>query len=210
MFYPLFIELRNKSVLVVGGGPVAERKVDSLLHAEAAVTVVAPELTSHLKQLAASGSIRTQLRKFEEADLEDALLVISATDDRETQERVAALARAHGILINTVDQPRLCDFIVPAVVRHGDVIAAISTSGKSPALAAALKARVENVVTKDAARAATILGAIRNEVHARFSDPGRRKEAFERIVESGILDWISEYDDAAALQKVCRMIEGLE
>jgi len=210
MFYPLFIELRNKPVLVVGGGPVAERKVDSLLHAEAAVTVVAPDLTSHLKQLAATGSIRTQRRRFEEADLENALLVISATDDTETQERVAALARAHGILINTVDQPRLCDFIVPAVVRQGDVIAAISTSGKSPALAAALKVKVEGVVTRDAARAANILGALRNEVHARFADPARRKLAFERIVASGILDWISQYDDAAALQKVCSMIEELE
>ena len=210
MFYPLFIELRNKPVLVVGGGQVAERKVDSLLQAEAAVTVVAPDLTAHLNQLATSGSIRTQRRRFEESDLEDALLVISATDDTETQERVAALARAHGILINTVDQPRLCDFIVPAVVRHGDVIAAISTSGKSPALAAALRAKVQNVVTRDAARAANILGAVRNEVHARFADPVKRKRAFERIVESGILDWISEYDDAAALQKVCTMIEGLE
>jgi len=210
MFYPLFIELRNRPVLVVGGGPIAERKVDSLLQAEAAVTLVAPDLTAHLKQLAAAGSIRTERRKFEEADLENVLLVISATDDVETQERVAALARAHGILINTVDQPRLCDFIVPAIVRHGDVIAAISTSGKSPALAAALKSKIESVVTKDAARAASILGAIRNEVHARFTDPARRKDAFERIVNSGILDWISQYDDAAALQKVCRMIEGLQ
>ena len=210
MFYPLFIELRNRPVLVVGGGPIAERKVDSLLQAEAAVTLVAPDLTAHLKQLAAAGSIRTERRKFEEADLENVLLVISATDDVETQERVAALARAHGILINTVDQPRLCDFIVPAVVRHGDVIAAISTSGKSPALAAALKSKIESVVTKDAARAASILGAIRNEVHARFTDPARRKDAFERIVNSGILDWISQCDDAAALQKVCRMIEGLQ
>ena len=210
MFYPLFIELRNRPVLVVGGGPIAERKVDSLLQAEAEVTLVAPDLTAHLKQLAAAGSIRTERRKFEEADLENVLLVISATDDVETQERVAALARAHGILINTVDQPRLCDFIVPAIVRHGDVIAAISTSGKSPALAAALKSKIESVVTKDAGRAASILGAIRNEVHARFTDPARRKDAFERIVNSGILDWISQCDDAAALQKVCRMIEGLQ
>jgi len=210
MFYPLFIELRNKPVLVVGGGEIAERKVDSLLQAEAAVTVVAPELTPHLKQLAATGSIRTSRRKFEEPDLDGALLVISATDDTEAQERVAALARARGILINTVDQPLLCDFIVPAVVRHGDVIAAISTSGKSPSLAAALKAKVEGVVTKDAGRAASALGAIRNEVHARFTDPARRKEVFQKIVESGILDWISEYDDAAALQKVLRIVEELE
>jgi precorrin-2 dehydrogenase/sirohydrochlorin ferrochelatase len=210
MFFPLFIELRNRKVLVVGGGQVAERKVASLLQAQATVTVVAPDLTPHLKQLAASGSIRALRRKFEEADLQDAVLVISATDDTETQERVAALARAHGILINTVDQPRLCDFIVPSVVRHGDVIAAISTSGKSPALAAALRARVENVITKDAARAAKLLGAIRTEVHARFTDTTQRKKAFERIVESGILEWISQHDDASALQKAYRIIEGME
>jgi len=210
MFYPLFIELRNKPVLVVGGGPIAERKVESLLQAEASVTIVAPDVSPPLKKLASSGTIRILQRKFEEADLEDALLVISATDDTETQERVAALARAHGVLVNTVDQPRLCDFIVPAVVRRGDVIVAISTSGKSPALAAALKAKVENVVTTDAGRAANVLGAIRNEVHARFTDPARRKEVFERIVASGILDWISEHDDASAIQKALRFIEGLE
>jgi len=210
MFYPLFLELRNKPVLVVGGGPVAERKVESLLQVEASVIVVAPDISPHLKKLSSSGTIRTVQRKFEEADLQDALLVISATDDTETQERVAALARAHGVLVNTVDQPRLCDFIVPAVVRHGDVIAAISTSGKSPALAAALKVKVENVVTRDAARAANVLGAIRNEVHARFTDPVRRKEVFERIVASGILDWISEHDDASAIQKALGLIEGLE
>jgi siroheme synthase-like protein len=210
VFYPLFIELRNKPVLVVGGGKVAERKVDSLLHAEAAVTVVAPDLTSRLEDLGAAGAIRTIQRKFEEDDLEDALLVISATDDTETQENVAALARVHGVLINTADQPRLCDFIVPAVVRHGDVIAAISTSGKSPALAAALRAKLESVVTKDAARAAHIMGAIRKKVHARFTAPVRRKEAFERIVASGILDWIAEHDDAEALKKAYSIIEGME
>ena len=210
MFYPLFIELRNKPVLVVGGGQVAERKVDSLLQAEAAVTVVAPSLTSQLKKWEADGSIQTKLRRFEETDLENALLVISATDETETQERVATLARARGILINTVDEPRLCDFIVPAVIRHGDVIVAISTSGKSPALAAALRTKVETVVTRDAARAANLLGTIRSEVHARFADAARRKEVFERIVQSGILDWISDYDDAAALQKVYSIIEGLE
>jgi precorrin-2 dehydrogenase / sirohydrochlorin ferrochelatase len=210
MFYPLFLELRNKPVLVVGGGPIAERKVESLLQTGASVTVVAPDVSPQLKKLASSGTIRTVQRKFQEADLENALLVISATGDTETQERVAALARAHGVLVNTVDQPRLCDFIVPAVVRRGDVIVAISTSGKSPALAAALKVRVENVVTKDAARAANVLGAIRTEVHARLTDPAQRKEVFERIVASGILDWISEHDDASAIQKALGFIEGLE
>ena len=209
MFYPLFIELRHRRVLVVGGGVVAERKVATLLQAEADVTVVAPEIGPGLEKLEASGAIRTARREFEEADLDGALLVVSATDDPDTQERVAKLARAQRILVNTVDQPRLCDFIVPAIVRRGDVVAAISTSGKSPSLAATLKERVEGVITDDVARAAHLLGAFRSEVHARFADPARRKEAFERIVESRILDWISELDDEAVLARMRSIIGGI-
>ena len=145
-----------------------------------------------------------------ESDLDGELLVISATDDAATQEQVAAAARARSIPVNTVDQPRLCDFIVPAIVRRGDVIVAISTSGKSPALAAALRAKLEGVITEDAARAAKILGEVRNEVHQRFSDSARRKQAFEQIVNSGILDWISECDDAAALKRVRGILEEVE
>lgn len=111
--------------------------------------------------------------------------------------------------MNTVDQPTLCDFIVPAIVRKGDVILAISTSGKSPALAAALRAKLDSVISNDVARAARILGEIRGEVHSRFPDPDRRKEIFERIVESGILDWISECDDAAALKRAHDIMERL-
>lgn len=210
MFYPLFIELKNELVLVVGGGEVAERKVHSLLEAEATVTVVAPEITPALRKLEQAGSIQVVRRKFEEADLANQLLVISATDDRETQERVAALARGHKVLVNTVDHPRLCDFIVPATIRRGDVIAAISTSGKSPALAAALRQRIEGIITNDTARAARLLGELRNDVHARISDPARRKAVFEKVVESGILDWIAEVDDAGALERARRLIEELE
>jgi precorrin-2 dehydrogenase / sirohydrochlorin ferrochelatase len=210
MFYPLFMDLRGRRVLVVGGGDVAERKVDSLLQAEASVTVVSPDLTPGLQKLQESGAIRSIRRKFDEPDLEDALLVISATDDPDLQKRVATLARAKRILINTVDQPKLCDFIVPAIVRRGDLVAAISTSGRSPVLAATLKAKMENIITDDAARAARLLGDIRSEIHALFEDPDRRKKAFERIVESGILEWICELDDGAALSKMRSIVEGLE
>ena len=210
MFYPLFMDLRGRRVLVVGGGDVAERKVDSLLQAEASVTVVSPDLTPGLQKLQESGAIRSIRRKFDEPDLEDALLVISATDDPDTQNRVAAAARARKILVNTADQPKLCDFIVPAIVRRGDLVAAISTSGKSPVLAATLKAKVESIITDDVARAARLLGDIRSEIHGLFEDPDRRRKAFERIVESGILEWISELDDGAALSKMRSIVEGLE
>jgi siroheme synthase-like protein len=167
-------------------------------------------LTPPLQKLEESGAIRWIRRKFDEQDLENALLVISATDDPDTQERVAALARAKRILVNTVDQPKLCDFIVPAMVRRGDLVGAISTSGRSPVLAATLKAKMESIITSDAARAARLLGEIRAEIHTLFEDPDRRKKAFERIVESGILEWVSEFDDAAALSRMRSIVEGLE
>jgi precorrin-2 dehydrogenase/sirohydrochlorin ferrochelatase len=210
VFYPLFLDLRGRPVLVVGGGAVAERKLDSLLEAGAHVQLVAPDLTDTLQKLENMKAIRVHRRKFEESDLEGVTLVVSATDDRATQEQVAAAARARGILVNTVDQPALCDFIVPAIIRHGDVVVAISTSGKSPALAAALRAKLETTVTPDVARAAQVLGQIRTEVHERFPDPDKRKEVFEKIVETGILDWISQCDDATALRRVRDTIERLQ
>lgn len=210
MFYPLFMNLRGRPVLVVGGGSIAERKVQSLLEAEAEVTLVALEVTPALRALADSGSIQVLQRKFSESDLDGKLLVISATDDSAIQEQVASAARARNIPVNTVDQPRLCDFIVPAVVRRGDVVLAISTSGRSPALAAALRARLEGLITDDVARVAQILGEVRSEVHARFPDPARRKEVFERIVNSGILEWISQCNDAAALKRVLGILEEMK
>jgi precorrin-2 dehydrogenase/sirohydrochlorin ferrochelatase len=205
VFYPLFLDLQGRPVLVVGGGVVAERKAESLLAAGAVVHLVAPDVTPSLATL----TIRIQQRKFVEADLDGMVLVISATDDRAAQEQIAAAARARNIPINTVDQPDLCDFIVPAIVRKGDVVLAISTSGRSPALAAALRARLERVITEDVARAARILGEVRNEVHSRFRDPDRRKQIFEGIVASGILDWIGDCDDRAALERVRGIIEKL-
>src|SRR6476660_4396949 len=162
------MDLRDRQILVVGGGPVAERKVESLIETGAAVTVVSPRLTSGLEERARSGSIRAFMREFAPSDLDNTLLVISATDVPTIQEQVAAAARARRILVNTVDSPHLCDFIVPAVVRRGDVIAAVSTSGTSPALAAALRAKLEDHITNDTGRAAHILGEIRGEVHNRF------------------------------------------
>lgn len=209
MFYPLFLDLQGRRVLVVGGGVVAERKVESLLAAGAVVILVAPDVTSSITELAGSNAIELRQRKFVESDLDDMAIVISATNDPVAQEQIAAAARSRNILINTVDQPRLCDFIVPAIVRKGDVVVAISTSGRSPALAAALRVRLETVITDDDARAARILGEVRNDVHSRFPAPDRRKQVFETIVASGILDWIGECDDAAALDRVRSIIEKL-
>lgn len=209
MFYPLFLNLQSRPILVVGGGPIAERKVESLLEAGADVTVVAPDVTPGLRKLGVAKSIRLVERKFEGTDLEGSLLVITATDDPGSQQQVAAAARARRIPVNTVDQPALCDFIVPAIMRRGDILLAISTLGRSPTLAAVLRKKLETVITDDTARAVRLLGEVRSEVHTRFQDPARRKEVFERIVDSGILDWIRDCDDAAARKRIREIIGGL-
>src|SRR5262245_53811650 len=114
MFYPVFLDLRHRHVLVVGGGTVAERKVHSLVEAEATITIVSPEITKGIRDLAARQVIRMFTRNFIDSDLDGIGIVISATDDPSVQKHVATAARARNVWINTVDQPDLCDFIVPA------------------------------------------------------------------------------------------------
>jgi len=206
MFYPVFIDIENRPVLVVGGGTVAERKVESLLEAGALVTVVSPEVTVPLQQHASSRRINLRQRAFVSSDIDGASLVVSATDDPETQVEVASIATSKNILVNTVDKPDLCTFIVPAILRRGDVTVAISTSGKSPSLAAELRARLDRVLTEDVARTASVLGAVRHEVHERFADIDDRKRVFDSIIASGIIEWIGECDDTAALERIRQMI----
>jgi precorrin-2 dehydrogenase/sirohydrochlorin ferrochelatase len=209
MFYPAFIDLENRPVLVVGGGTVAERKVETLLETGALVTVVSPEITPQLQEYAHSKRITILQRAFIPSDVEGVSLVISATDDPSTQTSVASIAASKNILVNTVDKPELCTFIVPAILRRGDITVAISTSGKSPSLAAELRARLDRVLTDEFARTATVLGAVRQEVHQQFAGNDDRKRVFDSIIGSGIVEWIAGYDDAAALVRVRQMIQEM-
>ena len=209
MFYPAFINLENRPVLVVGGGTVAERKVETLLETGALVTVVSPELTQQLQEHARSKRITVLHRNFIPSDIEGVLLVISATDDPAAQSEVASIAALKNILVNTVDKPELCSFIVPAILRRGDITVAISTSGKSPSLAAEVRTRVEGVLTDNVSRTAAILGAVRQEVHEHFADSDDRKQVFDSIIRSGIIEWIAGYDDAAALERVRQLIREM-
>jgi precorrin-2 dehydrogenase/sirohydrochlorin ferrochelatase len=209
MFYPAFIDLENRTVLVVGGGVVAERKVEMLLETGALVTVVSPQITEQLDAYSKSNRITVRHRGFIPSDVDGASLVISATDDPTTQTEVASIAESKNILVNTVDKPELCSFIVPAILRRGDITIAISTSGKSPSLAAELRARLDRVLTDEFARTAKVLGAVRQEVHRHFAGSDDRKRVFDSIIGSGIIEWIAGCDDAAALERVRQMIREM-
>lgn len=144
-FLPIFVNIRNQPCLVVGGGEVAARKVALLRKAQAQVTVVSPELGRELSEMADKGEIRHVARNFEDADIEQPVLVIAATDQREVNEKVSALGKARGIPVNVVDNPPLCSFIMPSIVDRSPVQIAISTGGASPVLARMIRTKLEGV-----------------------------------------------------------------
>ena len=137
--YPVFLTLKKKKCVVIGGGKVATRKVSALLKSEADVTVIAPRLTTTLQAWQAKKKIRCFQRPFRPSDLEGAWLVITATNDPLLNETVSSQAQRRRQWINVVDQPSLCQLIFPSVIKKGDLTLAISTNGKSPALAKAIR-----------------------------------------------------------------------
>ena len=141
--FPMFVKLDGRRCLVVGGGPIAESKIESLLAAGARVTVVSPALTEKLERLHRQGAFEWHARRFEASDLQKAFLVIAATSDDATNDAVYREADRTGILCNAVDQPPRCHFYFPAVVQRGDLQIAISTAGRSPSLAQRLRKELE-------------------------------------------------------------------
>jgi precorrin-2 dehydrogenase/sirohydrochlorin ferrochelatase len=142
-FIPIFLQAEGQRCLMVGGGEVAQRKVETLVAAGAAVTVISPRFTEALARLAESGQIRLWRRAYRNGDMAGFRLVYAATDDRGSQRRLFEEARRLNILINVADSPEFCSFIVPSVIRRGRLQVAISTEGASPATARLLRERME-------------------------------------------------------------------
>jgi len=166
-YYPIFVNIRGEKCLVVGGGIVALRKVQALLRHGANVTVVSPVLCPELSQLTKDGAIQVVKRSYKAEDLKNALLVIAATDDSEANERVAANAKCGGTLVNVVDIPQCSNFIVPSYFSRGDVTIAVSTSGKSPALARKIRSQLEEDFGIEYAQLALLANEVRSELKRR-------------------------------------------
>ncbi len=165
-YYPAFLELTGRRCLVVGGGPVAERRVDGLLAAGATVTVVSPTLTAALAAHAAAGRITHERRGYRPGDVAGFDLAFAATDTGDVNGAVAAEARRHGVWVNAADDPARCTFILPALVRRGDLTVAVATGGTSPALARAIRDELEAHLTAEYATLAEIAAEVRRELRA--------------------------------------------
>jgi siroheme synthase-like protein len=146
-YYPVALDLRDRPCLVVGGGAVAEAKVEGLLFAEARVTVVSPALSQRLASWATESRIAYRQRDYDVSDLDGHQLIFSATDRRDVTLAVAADARQRGLWVNAADEPECCDFLLPSVLRRGRLQVAVSTGGASPALAARVRRDLESYFT---------------------------------------------------------------
>jgi precorrin-2 dehydrogenase len=181
-FYIACLRLTGRRAVVIGGGEVGLEKVEGLLACDADVTLVAPEAQPELVQLALEGSIRWERRRYRAGDLDGALIAIAATGDSEVNIEVFEDAEARSMLVNVVDVPPLCSFILPAIVRTGPLAVAISTAGASPALAKRMKREIAEAFGEPYATLAILLNDARGWAKATLPTYQDRKEFFEGLV----------------------------
>jgi precorrin-2 dehydrogenase / sirohydrochlorin ferrochelatase len=204
-FYIACLRLSGRRCVVIGGGDVGLEKVEGLLICDADVTLVAPDAHPELVQLALEGSIRWEQREYADSDLDGALIAIAATDDTDLNIRVYQDAEARSMLVNVVDVPPLCNFILPAIVRTGPLAVAISTAGASPALAKRMKREIEGQFGESYARLAVLLNEVRGWAKATLATYQERKVFFEGIV-NGDPDPIALLAGAGGEQAVRELI----
>ncbi len=193
-YYPVFLNLKAKLCVVIGGGKVAERKVNSLLEAGAIVKVISPELTPVLKELAETGKIFWEKREYKKGDIEGAWLVISATNNPSVQKSVYTEAEEKKIFCNVVDVPELCSFIVPSVVKRGDLQIAISTSGASPAVARRLREQLEELFGKEYEIYLKLLKNLREQILKSNWDREKKEKTLQNLALAPIPKYIKNKD----------------
>ncbi len=197
-YYPIQLDLQGRRCLVVGGGAVGTRKAGTLCACGAEVVVVSPEATAELAAWAKAGRLRWHRRAYETSDLEGVFLAFGATDDEALNRRLSAEARRCGVLCNIADRPELCDFILPALLRRGDLVITVSTSGKSPALAKRLRRELERRYGEEYAVLLRLMGAVRRRLLAQAHGPEEHRGRFEDLLDGGLLERLREGDLAGA------------
>ena len=189
-YYPIYLDIRDKRCVVIGGGDVAERKVFSLLNAGAKVTVVSPAVTAVLKGISEAGRLEIKERPFSKRDLKGAFLAYAATDNEDINYKISEEARKMGVLLNIVDKPEMCDFILPSVVERGPLSIAISTGGASPAFAKRLRLEMEERYGEEYALFLEIMAAIRRKLLTKEVESVKKRKFFNKLASSSIPEMI--------------------
>ena len=204
--YPVFLTVEGRRCVVIGGGTIAERKVEGLLDAGAEVTVVTPECTSRVQALADAGAIALRERTYAPGDLEGAFIAIAATDDSEVNEAVSREARERNVPLNVVDVTHLCTFIAPSIVRRGPVTLAMSTGGLAPALARKLRESLEANEALAFADLAEMVGRVRADLRGRSItvDP----EGWQASLNAEVLGLYQDGERVRAEERLTELLES--
>ncbi len=191
-YYPINLNIKDKRCLIIGGGQVAERKVEKLLSAGAKVVVVSSRLTSKLGKLSRKGRIENITRNYRKGDLKGAVLAFGATNDPKVNRRILQEARKEGVLLNSVDDPKNCDFTVPSMVSRGDLLISISTGGKSPALSQKIRKELEESFGKEYETLLNLLSTVRERLMEMGSNSEQNKAKFKKLINSNLLEFIKD------------------
>ena len=189
-YLPIFIHIKNRPCLVVGGGSIAARKVALLRKAQASVMVVAPALCDELQRLKDDDLIRHHARAFVENDLSDCVVVVAATNQRQVNKLVSTLAQARRLPVNVVDNPDLCSFIMPSIIDRSPVVIAVSTGGSSPVLARLIRTKLEGSIPAAYGRLAALVEGFRTKVKAAFPNVESRRGFWESILEGTVAELV--------------------
>ncbi|HAF01027.1 MAG TPA: uroporphyrinogen-III C-methyltransferase [Methylophilaceae bacterium] len=195
---PIFYNIKNRRCVVIGGGDVALRKVNALLKAHAAITLVSPTVCSDILALISAQKIQYIQDCFTPAQLADACLVIAATDDENVNQAVSVAAQKQNILVNVVDAPSLCTFTMGSIIDRSPVVIAVSSEGNAPVLARYIRTKIETMLPASYGRIAAIAGEFRDQVKAKFSSTEARRRFWEDVLQGPIVERVLAGQDAAA------------
>lgn len=207
-YYPVILNLEGRKCVIAGGGQVAARKARSLVDAGAQVVIVSPEIGEETRSLVDAGRAQWIEDTFSPFRLDGAALAIAATGSGKVNESVYECAVANGVPVNVVDRPELCTFIVPSVVRRGDLILAISTSGKSPAVSKRVRMELEKTFGDEWAVFLEIMGDARQRAARLIPEQKAREEAYGRLAESALFDRVKSGDIDGARKLVTEILGG--
>ena len=207
-FYPMFVDLEGRRCLVIGGGPVATEKTEKLLLHGAKVRLVSPEVTPELTALIEGGAVEEfHRRTYLPSDLEDCFLVIAATNLDAINRMIWQDAEALNLLCNVVDVPPLCNFIVPSIVRRGELAIAISTGGASPVVAKHIRVQLEETYGPEWEALVALLRDVRDELKLRYLDMPSRRDAVERLMETDVVQRLADGDDESARRMARQVLD---
>ncbi len=201
-YYPVYLNLRGRTCVLIGGGKVAERKCISLLKAGADVTVISPFITKKIEDYKNKGMIKHICRSYRKGDLRSAYIVIAATDSEETNRNVYEELKGKNVLFNVVDNPELCTFIVPSIVERGNLKIAISTGGISPAVSKQLRKELEVLYSKDFSRYLNLLEDLRGQIKDRIKDRQEREDLLRQLASPEFINILREKGFKAAKEKI--------